>query len=154
MLSHVHIGVTDFDRALRFYEAVMAALGTKQRFIERDRPWAGWQPADAARPLLLIGLPFDGNPASAGNGQMIALLAPSRAAVTAAYGAALAHGGTRLPPPHLRRPADAAPLPPRRPGDEFADLDARHALGRSPIASYVLRLCTSDAPGASSREKE
>jgi hypothetical protein len=33
------------------------------------------------RPLFLIGLPFDRRPATAGNGQMVALLACDRATV-------------------------------------------------------------------------
>lgn len=102
MISHVHIGVTEFERALRFYEAVMRSVGAKQRFIERERPWAGWQPGDAERPLLLVGRPFDGGPAAVGNGQMTALLAPNRAAVVAAYEAALANGGSCDGKPGLR----------------------------------------------------
>lgn len=45
MISHVHIGVAEFERALRFYEAVMRSVGAKQRFVERERPWAGCNPA-------------------------------------------------------------------------------------------------------------
>jgi len=37
------LGVKDFDRALAFYRALMAVLGAKERFCERERPWAGWQ---------------------------------------------------------------------------------------------------------------
>lgn len=60
MFSHVFLGVSDFDRALAFYDALMAVLGHARRFCERERPWAGWQPAGGGRPLLLIGRPFDG----------------------------------------------------------------------------------------------
>ena len=62
MFSHIFIGVTDFDRALAFYTAVMDALGLERRFCEPDQPWAGWHSAGGARPLLLIGHPFDGQP--------------------------------------------------------------------------------------------
>lgn len=102
MISHVFIGTNDFARALRFYEPVLAAVGARARFVDATRPWAGWQPKDAARPLFLIGRPFDGNAASAGNGQMIALMAPGRAAVDAAYAAALANGGACEGKPGLR----------------------------------------------------
>lgn len=54
------------------------------------------------RPPLLIGRPYDGAPARVGNGQMVALLAPSRSAVAAAFDAALAHGGTCEGKPGLR----------------------------------------------------
>jgi len=60
MYSHIFVGVGDFDRALAFYTPVMAALGLQLRFVERDRPWAGWQSHPEPRPLFLIGKPFDG----------------------------------------------------------------------------------------------
>lgn len=102
MLSHIHIGTSDHARAHAFYAAVLPALGWVLKFVEPGRPWSGWKPAEAERPLLLVGRPFDGAPASAGNGQMVALLAPSRAAVAAFHAAALAHGGTCEGPPGLR----------------------------------------------------
>ncbi len=101
MFSHTHLGVADFPRALAFYSAVMAALGHELKFADQD--WAGWKAQEAARPLFLIGRPFDGTPASAGNGQMIALLAPSRAVVDRCHAAALAAGGTDEGAPGLRQ---------------------------------------------------
>ncbi len=102
MLSHVHIGVTHFDRALAFYSAVLSELGWQIKFVETGRPWAGWQPMGQSRPLFLIGVPYDGEPPSPGNGNMVALLAPSRAAVDRFYAAALAHGAKGEGPPGLR----------------------------------------------------
>jgi catechol 2,3-dioxygenase-like lactoylglutathione lyase family enzyme len=102
MFSHVFIGVADFERALAFYTPVMAALGLEARFCDRTRPWAGWQVAGQARPLFLIGAPYDGQPHAVGNGQMTALLAPGRDAVDAVYAVALAHGGSGEGAPGLR----------------------------------------------------
>lgn len=102
MLSHVHVGVRDFERALAFYAAVMQALGLQQRFVERERPWAGWQKAGEARPLFLIGVPFDGQPHAPGNGQMVAFVADSRAQVDQVHAVALAQGGHCEGPPGLR----------------------------------------------------
>lgn len=102
MFSHVFIGVSDFERALAFYRALMPVLGVQERFCDRTRPWAGWQSHPDPRPLLLIGTPFDGQPHEPGNGQMLALLAPSRAGVDAAHAVALAQGGRCEGPPGLR----------------------------------------------------
>ncbi|MGW8393728.1 VOC family protein [Pseudoduganella sp. HUAS MS19] len=102
MISHTFLGVADFERAYRFHAAVMAALGHAQRFCDAGKPWAAWQPAGGGRPLFLIGRPYDGQPAAPGNGPMIALLAPSRAAVDAAHAAALANDGSCEGPPGLR----------------------------------------------------
>jgi len=63
MLSHVHIGVREFDDALALYSAVLAGLGWTLKFVERERLWAGWKPDQVDRPLFLIGRPYDGAPA-------------------------------------------------------------------------------------------
>jgi lactoylglutathione lyase len=102
MFSHVYIGVGDFERALAFYGPLTAALGLEARFCDRSRPWAGWQVPGQARPIFLIGAPYDGQPHAPGNGQMTALLAPDRAAVDAAYDIGLAHGGSGEGAPGLR----------------------------------------------------
>ncbi|MFA9216841.1 MAG: hypothetical protein ACEQSK_07015, partial [Sphingomonadaceae bacterium] len=91
MISHVYIGITDFQRALPLYTVVLHTLGLQQKFCDVSKPWAAWQAPGQGRPLFIVGAPYEGQ-ASPGNGQMIALLAPSRAAVDAAYAAALQHG--------------------------------------------------------------
>ena len=102
MFSHIFVGVNDFERALAFYNPLMAALGIEARFCEASRPWAGWQSQPGPRPLFLIGRPYDQQPHQCGNGQMVAFLAQSRAAVDRAYAVALANGGTSEGAPGLR----------------------------------------------------
>jgi catechol 2,3-dioxygenase-like lactoylglutathione lyase family enzyme len=102
MISHVTIGITNFERAFAFYSALMASLGHVLKFSEAENGWAGWKSKDADRPLFIIGKPYNGEAATSGNGQMIALLAPSRKAVTDCHAAALAHGGVCEGPPGLR----------------------------------------------------
>lgn len=102
MISHVFIGVTDFERAFAFYSAWMPLLDLQLKFRDADKPWAGWVSPAAPRPLFVIAAPFDGAPHHAGNGQMTALLAPSRAAVERVHAAALEAGGRCEGPPGLR----------------------------------------------------
>lgn len=102
MFSHVFIGVSDFERALGFYSALMDSLGIQGRFCEPGTPWAGWHSAGGVRPLLVIARPHDGQAHAPGNGQMTALLAPDRAAVDRAHAVALAHGGSDEGAPGLR----------------------------------------------------
>ena len=102
MFSHIFLGVGNFERALAFYRALMPLLGVQERFCEMARPWAGWQSDPGPRPLFVIGTPFDGQPHAAGNGQMVAFLAPSRAVVDQAHAVALAHGGASEGAPGLR----------------------------------------------------
>lgn len=100
MLSHTTLGVSDLPRALNFYAPLMEALGLTLKFSEPE--WAGWRAPDADRPLFIIGRPFDGQAASVGNGQMIALLASSRAVVDRCHTLALELGGIDEGRPGLR----------------------------------------------------
>lgn len=102
MLSHVYVGINNFEPALSFYKALMETLDARLRFVDDSRPWAAWQPATGARPLFIIGAPYDGQPAEHGNGQMVALSASSREMVDRAYAAARKHGGICEGAPGLR----------------------------------------------------
>jgi catechol 2,3-dioxygenase-like lactoylglutathione lyase family enzyme len=102
MISHFHLGISDFDRALKFYSGLMRVLGFPLKFSYPTKSWAGWKPADAERPLFVIGKPYDGKPAAPGNGQMIALMAPSREAVDQCHALAIAGGGICEGAPGLR----------------------------------------------------
>ncbi|MGN8342458.1 VOC family protein [Pseudomonas sp. SMV71] len=102
MISHVLIGVNDFDRSLAFYQALMQLLGLEMKFKDLERPWVGWKHPELARPLFVVGKPFDGGPATPGNGQMTALLAMDRQTVRNAHALALKLNGTCEGVPGLR----------------------------------------------------
>lgn len=102
MFSHVFVSVTDFDRALRFYDPVLASIGLERRFCDPGRPWAGWHSSGGTRPYFVICKPYDGRPHHPGNGQMVAFLARDRESVRRCHAIALAHGGTDEGPPGLR----------------------------------------------------
>lgn len=102
MFSHIFVGVSDFERALKFYRSVLGALGIEARFVDACRPWAGWQSRPDPRPLFLIGRPYNQQPHAPGNGQMVAFLAPTREVVRQAHAVALAHGGSSEGAPGLR----------------------------------------------------
>ncbi len=108
MFSHVTIGCDDFAAGLAFWTPVMAALGARQRFVDRDRPWAGWEPGTGGRPLFIVTAPFDGNPAIPGNGTMTAFETADRATVDAVHALALTLGGRCEGPPGLRPEYHAA----------------------------------------------
>ena len=99
MITYVTIGTDDLDRAVAFYDPVLAALGAKRSF--REGSWAGYGP-EGGHPTVLLCAPQDGQPARAGNGVMIGLRAESQAQVQAFHAAALANGGTSEGEPGLR----------------------------------------------------
>lgn len=102
MFSHVLVGVTDFPRAKAFYDPLMDLIGARERFCDLSRPWAGWETSPGLRPLFVIGSPLNGEPATAGNGTMIAFQVVTRDQVDAAYALALGSGGQDEGPPGLR----------------------------------------------------
>lgn len=101
MFSHVQIGTDDFPAAFAFYTRVLAELGLVLSFVEPGQ-WAGWQ-AGEARPLFIVGRPFNGQHAFPGNGQMVALAAIDHQAVERAYDAAIAAGGSDEGKPGWRK---------------------------------------------------
>ncbi len=95
MFSHVTVGTSDLKRAAAFYDAVLIPLGFRRRSVTPDGGPASacWVGPSHTLPRFYVYEPFDGKPASAGNGSMVAFLAPSPAAVDAAYEASLAAQG-------------------------------------------------------------
>jgi len=99
MFLYLTLGSNDLHRARRFYDAVMAPLGAT-RLGSADAELC-YGPAGGP-PRLWLNHPFDGQPASVGNGTMPAFAAATRAAVDAFHAAALAHGGSDEGAPGLR----------------------------------------------------
>jgi catechol 2,3-dioxygenase-like lactoylglutathione lyase family enzyme len=104
MFSHITVGCTDLGRAARFYDAVLTPLGLRQRAVTPDGgpAMACWIMPDQALPKFFVTLPFDGQPATVGNGTMVAFRAPTAAAVDVAYAAGLVAGGSDEGPPGPR----------------------------------------------------
>ncbi|WP_197985682.1 VOC family protein [Leptolyngbya sp. Cla-17] len=76
------------SEAISFYDAVLPTLSCK-RLMEHPGAIAyGKQ-----YPEFWVGTPFDGQPATVGNGTHICFIAPTKEAVHAFYEAALAAGG-------------------------------------------------------------
>ena len=108
MFTYVCLGTNNLQRAVAFYDPVMAALG-QQRCDSASEPeedgWFGWGTyVDDGRIEVALWLcePFNGQPASVGNGTMVALAAHSWAQVQAFHREALTHGGTSEGEPGLR----------------------------------------------------
>jgi catechol 2,3-dioxygenase-like lactoylglutathione lyase family enzyme len=101
-IGYVTIGALDSKKSVAFYDAVLGAIGYERAFFE-DSGWAGYGPKGGTQDVFVCP-PFDGKPARAGNGIMVAFKAANQAQVQAAHKAALANGGTDEGAPGARPP--------------------------------------------------
>ena len=99
MIGYTTLGTNDLARARSFYDAVLAPLGGR-RTLSYERSQYYGSPERGA--MLGVTLPFDGQPATSGNGWMVALTAASPEAVDQVHAAALAAGATCEGPPGQR----------------------------------------------------
>lgn len=104
MIAYVTVGADDIARARRFYSAFLPALG--YGLTEGPEGLSYALPVEAGQapvlPDFYVKPPFDGRPASAGNGAMVAFEAASQAQVRDLHAAALAAGGSDEGAPGFR----------------------------------------------------
>ena len=91
MIGYVTLGTNDFDAAAKFYDDLLGTLGAG-RMMEADT-FIAWG-NDMKSPSISIIKPADGNPATVGNGVMVAIAVDSKDKVDALHAKALALGGT------------------------------------------------------------
>ena len=91
MIGYVTLGTNDLPRAAAFYDALLAEVGAR-RLMDYGRGYSYGDSMD--KPTLGIVVPFDGQPATVGNGVMVALAVDSRATVDRVHRKALELGGT------------------------------------------------------------
>jgi catechol 2,3-dioxygenase-like lactoylglutathione lyase family enzyme len=89
MIGYVTLGTNDLPRAAAFYDALLAEVGAK-RLMDFGRGYAWGVAMD--KPALGIMKPFDGQPATVGNGVMAAIVVDSRDKVDRVYAKAIALG--------------------------------------------------------------
>lgn len=89
MIGYVTVGTNNLPRAAAFYEALLAEIGAK-RLMEYDRGYSYGVSMD--KPALGLVKPFDGKPATVGNGVMVALAVDSHAKVDRVHKKALELG--------------------------------------------------------------
>lgn len=101
MVGYTTIGVNDMDRAVAFYDALLAEIGAKQLF-GMDRIKFYGTSMDEGK--IAICIPYDEQAPACGNGNMIAIDAGSRANVDKLYAKAIELGASDEGPPGERLP--------------------------------------------------
>jgi catechol 2,3-dioxygenase-like lactoylglutathione lyase family enzyme len=100
MIGYVVVGSNDLDRARQFYDQLMPTIGAG-RILEFGENFTMYG-TSMGRPALAVAKPYDGRPATAGNGNMAAFALDTRAKVDALYARAIELGGTCEGPPGVR----------------------------------------------------
>ena len=95
MIGYVTLGTNNLPKAVAYYDALFESIGVG-RAMEVDNYFVAWSqspsvPNDAG---IAISIPFNQEPATVGNGVMVALFMETREKVDAFYKKALELGGT------------------------------------------------------------
>jgi catechol 2,3-dioxygenase-like lactoylglutathione lyase family enzyme len=99
MLVNTCFGTRDLDKAGKFYDAVMGAAGHARTGQSERSIYYGSQGQGAG---FAVTLPYNGEPATNGNGTMATCGVADRATVDTMHAAALANGGSCEGPPGVR----------------------------------------------------
>lgn len=100
MIGYVTLGTNDLPRAAAFYDAVAGAMGYGRMMEEGEFiAWGNFEDGTAG---IAATKPFDGQPASVGNGTMAALQVEGPDKVNAVYDTAMQHGAADEGPPGPR----------------------------------------------------
>jgi catechol 2,3-dioxygenase-like lactoylglutathione lyase family enzyme len=101
MIGYVTIGVSDMDKAEKFYTELFAEQGAKVGFgMDRIK----FISVGRNQPMLAICIPYDEKAANCGNGNMIAFPGGDRAGVDRLYHKAIELGATDEGAPGERLP--------------------------------------------------
>ena len=90
MIGYVTLGSNDLPRSFAFYDALLAELGAK-RTLDSET-FVAWSVKRG--PAVAVTKPHNGEPATVGNGVMVALAMKSSADVDRLYAKAISLGAT------------------------------------------------------------
>lgn len=102
MIGYVTLGTNDLDKARAYYDALFGSIGAR-RLMEFDGGFTLYG-TSWGNPGVAVTPPYNGAPAVAGNGNMVAIVMDSRDKVDAFHAKALELGGSDEGAPGLRTP--------------------------------------------------
>ena len=91
MIAYTTVGTNNMERAGAFYDALFAELGGSRAWATDEFIAWSCEPRDR---LFAVAVPYDGQPATVGNGVMIALVARTTDDVDRVYAKATELGAT------------------------------------------------------------
>jgi catechol 2,3-dioxygenase-like lactoylglutathione lyase family enzyme len=99
MIGYVTLGTNDLDKASAYYDALFETIGAGRFMAEES--FVAWA-ISPDQPSLGVSKPFNKEPATVGNGTMVALFFESPEQVDAFYAKAIELGGTDEGKPGFR----------------------------------------------------
>ena len=100
MIGYITLGTDDLDRSRAFYDALFGEIGAS-RLMEMESGFTLYA-TSWGQPGVAVTRPYNGEPAVAGNGNMVALVMDSREKVDRLHARALELGGSDEGPPGVR----------------------------------------------------
>lgn len=98
MFSHIMIGTNDLDKAKKFYDAALGALGIAPAMVDGHRIFYM-----TPKGVFSVSKPINGEPATAANGGTVGFACGSSQQADAWHAAGVANGGTTCEdPPGVR----------------------------------------------------
>jgi catechol 2,3-dioxygenase-like lactoylglutathione lyase family enzyme len=91
MIGYVTLGSNDIPRAAKFYDQLLELLGAS-RFMESEK-FVAWSTGPTS-PAISVIAPYDGKPATVGNGTMVAIIVDTPDKVDAIHAKAIELGGS------------------------------------------------------------
>ena len=125
MFTHAFLGSNDVERSRKFYDATMKELGY-ENVVPPEAPMLVYSGPTGT---LVIGKPYNGQPANPSNGATLGLAAKDDETVTRWHQAGLAAGGTDdgAPGPRERAPNNSVGAYLRDPdGNKICAFHMRH----------------------------
>ena len=98
-INYFTVGSNKLEQAKVFYDALLGSIGMSPAF---EHPSGGRLYRGKGIGMFGVLGPYDGNPATVGNGTMVALEAKDQAQVDRVHAIALEHGGSDEGAPGLR----------------------------------------------------
>jgi catechol 2,3-dioxygenase-like lactoylglutathione lyase family enzyme len=102
MIGYATVGTNDIAKAQGFYDDLLGSIGAKRIMEMPEHGGFTMYGSSFDQPALAVTHPYDGNAATVGNGNMVAIPLTERAQVDDFYNKAIALGGSDEGAPGLR----------------------------------------------------
>ncbi len=99
MVGYITLGTNNIEKSAKFYDGLLKGIGATRIYDTEN--FVAWSVGEGT-PMFSITKPYDGNPATVGNGVMIALKAEDSETVDLLHAKALTLGGVDEGAPGMR----------------------------------------------------